>query len=110
MKTLEELRADAKVAGDVFEAATKLVEYAEALPENNVYPTLEEAEYAIEDMLYDRAFEDCEGAGRGGLNEYRQLFIVGDKTYVGIYNPEYNRHDRTYYYIDGSEFRIEEVV
>ena len=110
MKSLLELKLAAKGAKDAFEAATKLVEEAKALPENNVYPSLEDAEYKIESILSDQAFDDCEGAGNCGAEEYRQLFMVGDKTYVGIYNPDYNRHDKTYYYIDGSEFRIEEVV
>lgn len=110
MKSLLELKLAAKVAEDAFEAATKLVEQAQALPENNVYPSLEDAEYKIEDMLADRAHEDCEGAGNCGDLEYRQLFMVGDKMYVGIYEVDYNRHDKTYYYVDGAEFRIEEVV
>lgn len=83
---------------------------AQALPENNVYPSLEDAEYKIEGILSDMAYEDCEGEGNCGAEEYRQLFMVGDKSYVGIYNPEYNRYDKTYYYVDGSEFRIEGVV
>lgn len=106
-----------QILKDAVEAASKELtqrefelKQAQALPENNVYPSLEDAEYKIEDILLDMAFEDCEGAGECGLEQYRQLFMVGDKTYVGILNVEYNRHDKTYYYIDGSEFRIEEVV
>lgn len=110
MKSLSELKLVAKVAKDAFETATALVEEAEALPENNVYLTLEEASYKVEDKLEIQAFNDCEGAGECGLEQYRQLFIVGDKTYVGILNVEYNRHDKNYYYVDGSEFRVEEVV
>lgn len=110
MKSLLELKLAAKVAKDALEAATKLVKDAEALPENNVYPTLEEASWKVEGLLQYQAGEDCEGAGNCGADEYRQLFMVGDKTYVGIYNPMYNRHDKTYYYVDGSEFRVEEVL
>ena len=110
MKSLLELKLAAKVAKDAYEAATKLVKDAEALPENNVYPSLVEASSKVEDKLGTQAFNDCEGAGECGLEQYRQLFMVGDKTYVGILNVEYNRHDKTYYYIDDSEFRVEEVL
>lgn len=109
MDSLEELKSAVKTAKSALEDATLRLEKAQALPWNNVYPSLEAAEYKIEDMLAGRAHEDCEGAGNCGAPEYRQLFMAGDKMYVGIYEVDYNRHDKTYYYVDGSAFRIEEV-
>jgi hypothetical protein len=87
-------------------AAVKDLADFDAQPENNVYPSLEAAE-ALEYVLWDRAHEDCEGAGNCGAQEYRQEFLVGGAKYVAIFTPEYNRHDKTYYYIDGIDFRIE---
>ena len=51
MKSLLELKLAAKVAEDAFKAATALVEKSQALPENNVYPTLEEAEFRVEEVV-----------------------------------------------------------
>ena len=87
------------------EAIAELAVY-ERKAENNVYATLEEA-YELEDKLADRAFDDCQGAHNCGDCEYRQAFMVDGVESVAIYTPEYNRHDKTYYYIDGSDFRIE---
>ena len=82
----------------------------DALAENNVYDTVEIAEDNLHQILQDRAFEDCEGAGNCGLDEYRQEFLVDGKKYIAILGVEYNRHDKTYYYIDGTDFCIEPVV
>lgn len=89
-------------------AESELTEFDEA-PENNRYATLDDA-YELEEVLRDRAYEDCQGAYNVGDSEYRQEFFVGDKRYIAIAEVEYNRHDKTYYYIDGFEFRIEEVA
>lgn len=82
----------------------------DALAENNLYETYEFAQFQMRHILYERAFEDCEGAGNCGLDEYRQEFLVDGVKYVAIMTVEYNRHNKTYYYIDGTEFRIESVV
>jgi hypothetical protein len=107
--TLEELKLAAKVAEDAFKAATLLVQQAEALAENNAYDSLEEASGKIENILGGRAHGDCEGSYNCGAEEYRQEFIVGGIKYVGILEVEYNRHDKTYYYVDSTDFRIEEM-
>ena len=75
-------------------------------PENNVFESLDEAEGVLEDRLADMAFEDCEGAGNCGLDEYIQEFIVDGKHYLAKLKCEYNRHDKTYYYLDGREFTV----
>ena len=43
--------------------------------------------------------------GKVNINE----FIVDEKRYVAILEVEYNRHDKTYYFVDGSDFRVEEL-
>ena len=52
------------------------------------------------------AFEDCEGAGNCGMDKYTQEFIVGDMHYIATLTVEYNRHDKTYYYIDETDFTV----
>lgn len=79
-------------------------------PECNIFEDLDFASAKIEDVLHDRAAQDCEGSYNCGLDKYEQYFMVGDKTYKGILEVEYNRHDKTYYYIDGTNFKVEEVV
>lgn len=74
--------------------------------ENNVYASLDEASGKIEDQLRDQAFEDCQGAHNCGLDEYTQDFMVDGKKYRAIATFEYNRHDKMYYYIDGSSFSV----
>ena len=75
-----------------------------ARAENNVYESLQLALNTVEYQLQSRAYDACEGAGNCGLSEYTQLFIVDDITYIGLLEVEYNRHDKTYYYVDGQEF------
>lgn len=80
-----------------------------ASPENNVFESLEAAEADLEDRLNNKAYADCQGAYNCGDDKYEQEFIVDGKHYIATLECEYNRHDKTYYYIDGSEFSVREV-
>lgn len=80
-----------------------------ALPENNIFETIERACDCLEDRLRDEAHEDCEGAGNCGATEYEQEFIVDGTNYLGKLSVSYNRHDKTYYYIDSCNFTFEPV-
>lgn len=80
-----------------------------AAPENNVFTTLEEAENELYERLRNIAHEDCEGAGNCGNEEYEQGFIVDGIHYEGKLTVEYDRHDKTYYYIDRAKFTYEPV-
>ena len=106
---IEALKEQVKIANKQLEEAENNLATAQALPENNIFESLEAAESNIEDMLSDRAHDACEGSHCCGDNYYEQLFYVGDILYKGIANVEYNRHDKTYYYVDGFDFRVEEV-
>lgn len=64
----------------------------------------------MEDKLLGQAREDCEGAYNCGADHYDQEFMVGDVRYLGTLTVEYNRHDKTYYYIDGSNFSYKTVT
>jgi hypothetical protein len=76
------------------------------LAENNVFETMDKAEAVIENALLVMARDDCEGARNCGAESYSREFMVDGKTYVGTLTCEYNRHDKTYYYIDGHEFAV----
>lgn len=62
--------------------------------------SLPEAIEAINDEHFNQAAEDCEGAYNSGLDEYTTLVQVGEKFFELTTKFEYNRHDKTYYYID----------
>ena len=109
MSTRKELEAVVEQCTQaLLEANIQLAKFDD-LAENNVFATLEEAECKINELLDNRASADCEGSYNCGNDEYRQEFIVNNVKYVGIATYEYNRHDKTYYYIDQSDFRVEEL-
>jgi hypothetical protein len=55
------------------------------------------------------ARDACEGSYCFGDDEYTQDFYVGDDLYRATLTVEYNRHDKTYYYVDGDEFKTEKL-
>jgi len=109
MNELEELNEAVSTAQEALELAqSDLFNYL-VKPENNTFTDLEVASGTIEGKLYSRADEACEGSYSRGQDEYVQLFYVNDVLYKGTLEVEYNRHDKTYYYIDETEFSVEEV-
>lgn len=80
-----------------------------ASPLNNVFDGLDSASAELEERLRNIAHEDCEGAGNCGMEEYEQEFIVDGVHYLGKLSVEYDRHDKTYYYIDRARFTYEPV-
>lgn len=104
-QTRETLKAEINIAQKALEAAKQAYDDFDQAAENNVFPTLKAAE-SLEDVLANRAFQDCEGAGNCGSPSYEQEFIVDGVVYVATLEVEYNRHDKTYYYLDGQEFSI----
>lgn len=89
-------------------AAEGALEAFDEAPENNQYDTLEDAG-ELEDILLEKAGKDCEGSYNCGCESYEREFIVQGKHYLAILDVEYNRHDKTYYYVEEYKFRIEEV-
>ena len=109
MTTKQELElsvSNAKAALATAEAALQAFNDA---PENNRFDDLQVALDTIEDDLRSQAFEDCQGAYNCGSDSYSKEFYVGETLYRGTAEFEYNRHDKTYYYIDGCTFTYEEV-
>lgn len=107
--TRRELNEAIKVAQANVAVAQKALDDFESLAENNVYASMEEAG-VLEEILAGRAFEDCEGSYNCGSPIYEQEFMVDGIVYVATLEVKYNRHDKTYYYIDSREFKIEPKV
>lgn len=103
--SLDQLKADVETAKTALAIAETAIETWKQLPENNVFASLEAAEELEEDLL-ERASTDCEGSYNCGLDVYEQKFIVDGKQYTAKLSVEYNRHDKTYYYVEESEFTI----
>jgi len=67
---------------------------------------MQEAENVIENRLENMARDDCEGAGNCGAAKYMQEFIVDGSHYMATLSVEYNRHDKTYYYVEEQQFSV----
>ena len=78
-------------------------------PINNVFESLEWAESVLYNRMEQDASNACEGSYNWGCDEYIQEFSVDGKKYLATATVEYNRHDKTYYYVDGFEFNIKEL-
>lgn len=109
MTAREELLARVAEAQQALAEAQKALYLFDTDPQNNVFESVERASIVLEDRLLNEANDDCEGSYNIGAEEYRQEFIVDGKRYVAILEVEYNRYDKTYYYVDGSDFRVEEL-
>jgi hypothetical protein len=94
---------------DLAGAYANLNEAKESI-ENHVYKSLEDAENCLMSEFENQAFEDCEGSGNCGAEEYTQDFIVDGKEYTAIGNFSYDRHDKQYYYIDERSYSYVEKV
>ena len=80
-----------------------------SLADNNRFDSMEAAETAIYSKLEAEANEDCEGSYNCGNPQYHQEFYVNDQLYIGVLDVEYNRHDKTYYYVEESTFTVKKL-
>jgi len=90
-------------------AAETELHLLQSSPENNKFSSMKVAVSAIEDKLLSEASNDCEGSYNCGNPQYTQEFYVNDVLYVGVLDVEYNRHDKTYYYVEESTFTVKKV-
>ena len=70
------------------------------------YANHDDTENHLSDLMESWAFNDCEGAGNCGAEQYEQAYqITGEPdVYLAVIDVEYNRHDKTYYYIEECEY------
>jgi hypothetical protein len=78
-------------------------------PKNNKFTDYQLAEATVSVMLEDLANADCEGSYNCGSPQYTQQFYVNDVLYEGVLDVEYNRHDKTYYYVEDTDFKVRKV-
>lgn len=78
--------------------------------ENNIYNgDKNKALNMVEDYLTGTAESDCEGSYNCGNPEYKQEVIINGTKYLCTLSVEYNRHDKTYYYIEETDFKAVEI-
>lgn len=67
------------------------------------FKNIQNAESWAEDECQKQAYSDCEGSYNYGSDQYNATVRVEDKFYKISWGFEYDRHDKTYYFIDESE-------
>lgn len=74
--------------------------------ENNQYSTHEDARSTITNQIYAIAEAQCEGMRNCGNPDFTRLYKVTgvDGTFQATVAFQYNRHDKTYYYIDETHY------
>jgi hypothetical protein len=107
--TREQLVLSIKSAEQALKAAKTDLEAFDDAPEQNRFGSLEKAEEILTERLDERARDACEGAGKRGASAYKCRFTVGDVAYIGTVKIDYNRHDKTYYFVDEVSFSYEIV-
>ena len=75
------------------------------------FETHEDAKDYLYEYLGEKASNDCEGSYNVGQDEYTQQYqlIVEDTIYEGKIEVQYDRHDKTYYYVDEVDYSFSEV-
>lgn len=94
----------------IAELEQSLIDF-DSLIENNQYESHDDAEGSITKRFRGIAREACEGAYNYGDDFYTQRYqIAGNpNVFKATVTFEYNRHDKTYYYIDGMDYSYAEV-
>lgn len=107
--TIEQLKADVETAKAALAQAEKALAEFETDPEQNVFASLEDAEHVLMVRMHEWAHDDCEGSHNCGSDKYEQEFIVDGVHYLATLECEYNRHDKTYYYLEEATFSYKEI-
>lgn len=104
--TREALVAQINEAEVILSRCRGQLEEFDSLAINNRFESLELAENKLYGILEDKAHEDCEGAHNYGDDLYTRQFMVGEDVYEAQLKCEYDRHAKTYYYLDSAQFSV----
>ncbi|MFJ7982360.1 nicotinate phosphoribosyltransferase [Lysinibacillus xylanilyticus] len=85
------------------------INYDIDLTEENETEKMSDLEGYIYEVASDWAKADCEGRHNCGNDTYDVRFKLGDKIYSVEVGFSYNRHDKTYYYIERFGYKSEGV-
>lgn len=107
MKTKHQLQNEVAVARIALRDAEVALAAFDGLAENNVFDTADKGTAFAEDACDTMAHDACEGAGNCGDDQYTQDYMVGPIKFRCTASYEYDRHDKTYYYIDRRSYKHE---
>jgi len=101
--TKDEISAQIKFLNAKVVDLENQIEAFDSAIEQNQYKNHKEAELKISGRYECIANEECEGSYNRGADEYMQQYqIEGEASiFEAFMKVEYNRHDKTYYYVDG---------
>lgn len=102
----QQLQTEIKYHQDIISTLENEIEKFDSLLENNQFDEHKMAEYAIRKRFSAIANEECEGAYNLGDDEYSQQYQIrgNEQVFTATVTFEYGRHDKTYYYIDGTTY------
>lgn len=107
---LKKLQKDIQEAHVALEKLNEQYRFEITKSENNVYTgDKDTALMFIEEYLISRAEDDCRGKYNCGQSEYKQNVTINGTKYLCTLTVEYNRHDKTYYYIEYTDFESVEI-
>jgi hypothetical protein len=109
MKTLAEINNEIVELKKNLESLQETKQILQLSREYNMYSNQNEAKNRVEGLLEDLANNDCEGSYTCGLAYYSCDYSANGKNFLCVATPEYNRHDKTYYYVDSIKFDHLEV-
>lgn len=98
----------ARAQAELNSAINEFDEFVDS-PENNKFASVDEASAELEERFRERAHSACEGSYCMGLELYSQEFTADGKRFMFRLHVEYNRHDKTYYYVESAKVNIEEL-
>ena len=102
----QQLQTEIKYHQDIISTLENEIEKFDSLLDNNQFYDHKEAEYAIRGRFSEIANEECEGSYNCGDDEYHQQYQIrgNDQIFTATVTFDYNRHDKTYYYVDGTSY------
>lgn len=100
----KEMKAKVKALQAEIAVLETQIEEFDSSPEQNIFESLDKAANQITDRFKDIAHQQCEGAGNCGSPEFKQKFSVDGKSYEATVGFEYDRYDKTYYYIENTSY------
>lgn len=105
--TSKRLSLENKVEGakdDLLYAQSQLIAFEED-PQNNIYTSIEEA-HDLENILYDKAYQDCRKFAKGGEKFYSRKCLINGVRHEALLYVEYYEVDYDFYDIRDYTFEI----
>lgn len=77
-----------------------------AVPENNVFSTVEDAYQFFDVRMREQAKYDCRAIGGSIINEYSQEFFVDNVAYIARLEVQYDHYQNQFYFVEWARLTI----